>query len=60
MQPNLKSHIEFCKAVSEGSTYKDAYKTYVSRKVNVSDAVCEKDGSLLAKKYASHIQDLKQ
>ena len=60
MQPNLKSHIEFCKAVADGSTYKDAYKTYVSRKVNVSDAVCEKDGSLLAKKYATYIQDLKQ
>lgn len=60
MQPTIKSHIEFCKAVSDGSTYKDAYKTYVSRKVNVSEAVCEKDGSLLGKKYAIYIQELKQ
>ncbi len=60
MTPTLKSHIEFCRAVSNGSTYKDAYKTYVSRKVDVSDAVCEKDGSLLGKKYAAYIADLKK
>ena len=60
MTPTLKSHIDFCRAVANGSTYKDAYKTYVSRKVNVSDAVCEKDGSLLGKKYAIHISELKK
>lgn len=60
MIPTLKSHIEFCRAVANGSTYKDAYKTYVATKNSLSEKVYEVEGSKMAKKYALHIQDLKK
>ncbi len=60
MKPKVKSHIEFCKAVSRGTTYKDAYRNYVATKKTISDQTCEVNGSVLAKRYAEYIQELKE
>lgn len=60
MKPESKNHINFCKAVAEGMTQTEAYKTYVSPKKSLSTEVAQVEGSKLAKKYAEHIQELKQ
>lgn len=60
MQPTIKSHIDFCKSVANGSTFKDAYLMQVSCKNGTSEATAEQQGSRLAKKYAIYIQELKQ
>lgn len=59
MIPKLKPHVDFCRAVANGSTYKDAY-LQVSCKNNTSESTAEQQGSRLAKKYDSYIQELKQ
>lgn len=60
MKPESKGHINFCKAVADGMTYKEAYRSQVSVKNRSSDKSCEQKGSVLAKKYAEHIQNLRQ
>jgi hypothetical protein len=60
MKPTKKSHIDFCRAVADGMTYKDAYKAQVADKEGISEGGAEAAGSKLAKKYAEHIIILKQ
>lgn len=52
-------HIDFIRLVSNGQTYKDAYRVTVAKK-KVTENVCKVKGSMLAKKYAKEIQEEKR